>query len=376
METVVLSLIFIYFISIFYEKIQVDKNRKKIKTIIHVNGIRGKSTVSRLIDAGLRDGNRKVFTKVTGTSPRYIDIDGVEKEIVRKGKANIREQIKILKKVSKDNIDVLVLECMAVNPDLQRVCEEKILKADIGVITNVREDHLDEMGDSLEKIAYSLSKMIPKNKVLFTSEVNCFNILKNESEKRGSIAYYAQAKDEYSEIDFKENVALALSVCKELGVDEESALERMKNYKRDIGVLREINFKNKKEKNITFINALAANDPNSSKKIIDSYKVNLKWKNKRYLMINNRRDRASRMLQYVDFVKKYGEEFNGIFVSGQSKEIFLKLLKDYEGRVEVLHSIKSFEELEDDSIIFAVGNICGIGQKIIDSIESRDIKYE
>ena len=39
---------------------------------IHVNGTRGKSSVTRLIGAGLREGNIKTITKVTGTFPRLI----------------------------------------------------------------------------------------------------------------------------------------------------------------------------------------------------------------------------------------------------------------------------------------------------------------
>ena len=38
----------------------------------------------------------------------------------------------------------------------QKISEEKIVRADIGVITNVRYDHLDEMGESLEEITNSL----------------------------------------------------------------------------------------------------------------------------------------------------------------------------------------------------------------------------
>lgn len=88
METVVFTLIGIFFLKLIYEKISLEKARKKIDIVIHVNGIRGKSTVSRLIDAGLRDGEKRVFTKVTGTEPKYIGIDNRENEIKRRGKAN------------------------------------------------------------------------------------------------------------------------------------------------------------------------------------------------------------------------------------------------------------------------------------------------
>ena len=40
---------------------------------------------------------------------------------------------------NKQKAEILVLECMAVNPELQYISEQHILEADVTVITNVRE---------------------------------------------------------------------------------------------------------------------------------------------------------------------------------------------------------------------------------------------
>ncbi len=48
----VLSLLYIGYVV--FEHFYYKAKRKKIKRVIHVNGIRGKSTTTRLIDAGLR----------------------------------------------------------------------------------------------------------------------------------------------------------------------------------------------------------------------------------------------------------------------------------------------------------------------------------
>ena len=45
------------------------KSRAALRHVVHVNGTRGKSTVCRLIDAGLRAGGVRVFCKTTGTDP-------------------------------------------------------------------------------------------------------------------------------------------------------------------------------------------------------------------------------------------------------------------------------------------------------------------
>lgn len=374
METVVFTFIGIFFIKLIYEKISLEKARKKIKIVIHVNGIRGKSTVSRLIDAGLRDGKKRVFTKVTGTEPKYIDIDNQEKYIKRIGKANIREQIKTIKKAAKCKVEILILECMAVKPELQKISEEKIVRADIGVITNVRYDHLDEMGESLEEITNSLCNMVPQNGILVTGEKKNLDIIKEKAELRATkVLSIGELKDEYKKIDFMENVAVALKVCECLGVDREIALKRMKKYKKDSGVLKEIKFLNSRGKKISFINLLAANDPDSSEKIIKNFESEELWDRKKYLMVNNRRDRLSRLEQFINFVEKHEKNFEKIFISGESTNIFYKKLSKNKNKIEILKNVEQFDIFNEDSVIFAVGNICGKGKELLKDIESRGI---
>lgn len=374
METVVFTFIGIFFIKLIYEKISLEKARKKIKIVIHVNGIRGKSTVSRLIDAGLRDGKKRVFTKVTGTEPKYIDIDNQEKYIKRIGKANIREQIKTIKKAAKCKVEILILECMAVKPELQKISEEKIVRADIGVITNVRYDHLDEMGESLEEITNSLCNMVPQNGILVTGEKKNLDIIKEKAELRATkVLSMGELKDEYKKIDFMENVAVALKTCECLGVDREIALKRMKKYKKDSGVLKEIKFLNSQGKKISFINLLAANDPDSSEKIIKNFESEELWDRKKYLMVNNRRDRLSRLEQFINFVEKHEKNFEKIFISGESTNIFYKKLSKNKNKIEILKNVEQFDIFNEDSVIFAVGNICGKGKELLKDIESRGI---
>ncbi|MGL4510386.1 poly-gamma-glutamate synthase PgsB, partial [Cetobacterium sp.] len=329
---------------------------------------------SRLIDAGLRDGKKRVFTKVTGTEPKYIDIDNQEKYIKRIGKANIREQIKTIKKAAKCKAEILILECMAVKPELQKISEEKIVRADIGVITNVRYDHLDEMGESLEEITNSLCNMVPQNGILVTGEKKNLDIIKEKAGLRATkVLSMGELKDEYKKIDFMENVAVALKVCECLGVDRKIALKRMKKYKKDSGVLKEIKFLNSQGKKISFINLLAANDPDSSEKIIKNFESEELWDRKKYLMVNNRRDRLSRLEQFINFVEKHEKNFEKIFISGESTNIFYKKLSKNKNKIEILKNVEQFDIFNEDSVIFAVGNICGKGKELLKDIESRCI---
>ena len=164
------ALFSLYLLYLLWEAHAVRVARKKLAHVVHVNGTRGKSTVSRLIEAGLREGGMRVFCKTTGTDPMTIDVNGREEPIRRRGKANIKEQIAILRRAAAQDAQVLVVECMAITPEFQQASQRDILRADIGVITNVRRDHTDVMGDTLPQIAEALCHTVPRGGVLLTAE--------------------------------------------------------------------------------------------------------------------------------------------------------------------------------------------------------------
>ena len=192
------------------------KSRVTLRHVVHVNGTRGKSTVCRLIEAGLRAGGLRVFCKTTGTDPMTIDVSGNEEPLHRRGKANIKEQVGILCRAAAQNAEVLVIECMALQPEYQRCAQHRILQADVGVITNVRHDHADVMGDSLPEIADTLSNTIPKGGVLFTADEVMAARLRSHAEVLGSRFVLARPTGDEPDFDFAENISLALAVCEDL----------------------------------------------------------------------------------------------------------------------------------------------------------------
>ncbi|MFB5662388.1 poly-gamma-glutamate synthase PgsB, partial [Alteribacillus sp. HJP-4] len=117
------------------------KHRQIIKSVplrINVNGIRGKSTVTRLITGVLAEAGYKVAGKTTGTSAKFIHWTGEEDDIIRNPEGpNIKEQKVILKKASDIGANAFVGECMAINPEYQHVLQQSFLQANIGVILNV-----------------------------------------------------------------------------------------------------------------------------------------------------------------------------------------------------------------------------------------------
>lgn len=373
MNGIILLFSTIYIIYLFYESYENKKIRSSFKHIIHVNGTRGKSSTSRLIEAALRGGEYRVFCKTTGTSPRTIDVFGVEKPITRRGSPNIKEQIKILKEAAKQKADIVVIECMAVKPELQYIAQNKILNADISIVTNVRRDHLEEMGPTVKDVAISLGNIMPKNGHFITAEKRFIDYYTKIGEKLGTKVYLAEDLDWNYGIDFKENVSIALEVCKILGIDKGIAIERMKKYKKDPGVLKTYKLKTENHKDIFFVNGFAINDPDSILIIYDYLQKKELFKNKNLiLLVNNRGDRGYRVQQHIEVISKIRPDM--VWITGGYKRLMKRdiirigipeddvfITNDY--RLTKINSLK------EDFVIFAIGNMVGHGEKIIEYIE-------
>ena len=85
------------------------RNLRRVPIRIHVNGTRGKSSVTRLIAAGLRESGRTVVGKTTGTLARVILPNGDEKAVFRPSGANVLEQKRIVALAAANRADVLVI---------------------------------------------------------------------------------------------------------------------------------------------------------------------------------------------------------------------------------------------------------------------------
>ncbi len=105
---------------------------------------------------------------------------------------------------------------MAVRPLYQQYSQDYIVRSDISIITNVREDHQEEMGETLEEIGDSLALTTPMRGVLITAEErpHLRERLRRRAEERGSRLIYAdpaQVDDEdmrgFDYLQFKDNVA-------------------------------------------------------------------------------------------------------------------------------------------------------------------------
>lgn len=366
-------------------------HQKRIFSIpirIHVNGTRGKSSVTRLIGAGLRAGGISNITKVTGTFPRLILEDGAETYIHRKASANIIEQLAIVRFAANRRVKALVMECMALQPQYQTITEHKMIHSNINVMTNIRIDHTDVMGHTLDEIAETLCRTIPKNQLLFSTENVIPEKINQIAEKRNTATRFVDGQsvtyDEmkgFSYIEHRENVALALAICTHLGIERLTALKGMYEAIPDAGVLtrhRVVAF----EKEMIFYNAFAANDPDSTLLVWQKIRDEIGFEGKRIVLLNTRQDRLYRAQQLAEMVgKKMENEVDYLMLIGQSVEVVEPLAVSCGIPKKKVISIgwttpdKVFEAIlgltESVSSIVAIGNMGGMGADTVEYFKNR-----
>jgi len=348
---------------------------------IHVNGARGKSSVTRLIAAGLREGGLKTMAKTTGSAPRIINEFGKDLIIHRLRSASIGEQVKLLRSFANKKPDAVVIECMAVQPQYQWVAEQKMIQSTVSVITNVRPDHLDEMGSTMEDIALSLSNTIPFNGTLVTAEKDVLEPLERVAKSRNSNVDVVDANtisedymDKFPFLEHAENVALALQVCKDVGVSEDLALSGMLKTNPDPGalVIWNLDFKGTLHH---FVNAFAANDPKSTLQIWNMLEHRM-VDNSTCIFLNTRSDRRYRTNQLMNLV--CNEIQPDLFIiRGDDLPKELHELIDKHERMEV----KLFPEKASPSQLFeyfasiesqfimGIGNIVGWGENFVSDLK-------
>lgn len=339
---------------------------------IHVNGTRGKSSVTRLIAAGLRAGGKRTIAKITGTLPRVVMADGREAAIIRLMGANIIEQKYIFRYAATEKPDAVVIECMAVNPVYQWITERMFVRSTISVITNCRPDHLDLMGSTEQSVTLSLSNTIPNGGLCFTAENQHFGLLKKIADKRNCkikkirpTDVSSAELDAFHYIEHAENVQLALAVCQEAGISREVALKGMQHAHPDPGALKRYKIVDN-NKTIHFYSVFAANDPKSTAKVMDMLLGNLSGIEK-IIILNSRSDRYFRSQQLLDEIKPM--DFSYVFLTGEIPEKVesyayqigipkAKVINLGEPLTEIIYQ-KVLELTKKESHVVGIGNIAG-----------------
>ncbi len=320
-----------------------------------------------------------------------IRTDGSEVDVYRVGNPNLIEQTRIVRRAVEERAEVLVIECMAVSPELQPLSELRLIQSTVGVITNARADHLDVMGPTVDDVARALAQTLPLRGHAFTAERDRLDILRAVARERGTDLHSVEAAgvteidlNGFDYVEHADNVALALAVCSHLGVDRATALHGMQQATPDPGALRRYTVA-LGAKEVEFVNAFAANDPDSTALIwrrlgLDRAQSGVR----RIVLANCRGDRVQRSGQIAELVARRvtadhvvlsGEGTALVALQAVSKGLDRAKLSDLGGLDAEQVYERILDLVEDRAVVVGIGNIVGLGQEIVLHFKNRAVRH-
>ncbi|MDU0995153.1 MAG: poly-gamma-glutamate synthase PgsB [Staphylococcus lugdunensis] len=365
------------------EKRRHTNRLNKIPVRININGIRGKSTITRMVYSVLREDRIRVVGKTTGTDARMLYwFTDKEYPVIRKPQgANIGEQRDIIRKVVKQRATALVNECMAVNPDYQITFQNDLVMANIGVIVNVMEDHMDVLGPTLQDVAQAFTATIPYNGKLVVMQDKYTKFFAKEARKRKTELIVVDKEKvpesylrKFDYLVFPDNVAITLGVAQALGIDQQTALHGMLNAPPDPGAVEIKYFQANSTTNV-FVNAFAANEPQSTKAILNKVESYDYPYSKKIVILNCRSDRVDRTRQFVEnFIAEV--DYDTLICTGKSTQMVTDKMQSQPNKRYLNLEGAPFADIErtilkesQHALVFCVGNIHGPGGRIAEFIE-------
>ncbi len=365
---------------LFFERVTLQKRLEKIHLRICVNGTRGKSTVTRLIASALTEAGYRVLAKTTGSKPVLIFPDKTEKEIKRAGKPTILEQKHVLTVAGEAQADALVVEMMSIRPENSKVESEKLLKPHVLVMTNVRLDHMDDMGQTKPEIAASLAKAIPSRGTLLVMEDEFYPAFQAVADKKGTriIKVSRSAGREIGGQEFEENVRLTLAAAEFLGLSKDTAFRGMAKAQPDFGGLKVWMTRVEGEGPAWYLaSAFAANEPESTQKVLSLLRVRFpKLPSRMIALLNLREDRGDRTRQWLEALKVgFFDSFEHlVFIGGHAQVLGRKKLSGPSAKTKISALAERCpQKIMDEifgreiggAVIVGMGNMGGLGGELV-----------
>jgi poly-gamma-glutamate synthase PgsB/CapB len=232
----------------------IRRARAKIPLVIGGWGTRGKSGTER-IKAGLFHGlGVEVLVKTTGNEAMFIhtvpEAKPMELFIFRPyDKASIWEQHDLVLLAARLKVQVMMWECMALNPRYVRILEQVWMKDTITTLTNAYPDHEDIQGPAGFNIPEVMQNFIPVGGICFTAEEQMLPILEEGARRKGanlqattwrdSAMITKDVLDRFPYMEHPSNIALVLRLGDLFEVPRDFALKEMAdNVVPDVGVLK------------------------------------------------------------------------------------------------------------------------------------------
>lgn len=260
---------------------------------ILVTGSRGKSSVVRLLRAGLGAAGIEAWARITGIEPRELGPAG-ERAILRSSGAHVGEMRWWLRRLP-PTAGGVVLENSAITPDLQGLAA-RWLRPHITVLSNVLPDHQEAWGPTREAAATALAAGLPAGgRVVIPSSLEFDPVLAGLLAKRRCLAVPAQAAEGIAEPHRAHNLGLALTALRALGVDVRRARQAMLTLAPD-----RYDFRIVEHGGAELAMAFSVNDLASTRALFRS----LRWpEEKTRLVFNHRADRPGRLDAFAGWLR-------------------------------------------------------------------------
>lgn len=255
---------------------QFRRARARLPLVMGGWGTRGKSGTERLKAAVMNGLGLRVLSKTTGCEAMFLFSEPnrplSEMFLFRPyDKATIWEQARLTRMAAALETDVMLWECMGLNPGYVRVLQHDWMRDDVSTITNCFPDHEDIQGPAGVDLPVVIGEFIPSRGVLYTSEENMLPFLEERARQLdtpvtpiGWLETGLLTPDILARFPYQEhpaNIALVARMFVGMGVPEDFALKEMADrVVPDLGVLKifpEATFEGRR---IAFINGMSANE--------------------------------------------------------------------------------------------------------------------
>ncbi len=270
---------------------------------ISISGTRGKTSLAFLVYSEIADKSIGVLCKITGTLPLMF----INKSTIlmrRKGPAKLYENVI---PTNTGELDYCIMENQGISAYTMKVFHEVFLRPQTVVLTNIRLDHVENLGRTREKIASAISSTITRDvKFVLSGEID-ENI--NQILRRGTYEFEVVHSPK-PELPGSEIPALGdrlLRIYGFPGIDVWMYLRKI-----------ESELKWKEAKGLIFYDGSKINDPDSASLVI-------KWLGEvPMIILQLRRDRPGRTWAFLRMMRERWVDYDSIVVAGDWSDMFAR----------------------------------------------------
>ncbi|MCC5876900.1 MAG: hypothetical protein JJU11_11835 [Candidatus Sumerlaeia bacterium] len=301
------------------EKRSIGVCRGKIPHRILICGVRGKTTLARMLHAGFLASSHRTTCRISGDSPVYIDANGTPEAVRRWGPANIREVRRALHRMAKDDTEIAVLENMAIQYDLQKVICHEIVRPTMVIVAPDAPDHLEHWPLDPALRASSLLETIPHDVPVVFVPTPANRMAHDLALEQGRNVHWPEVPPAVDLPDWSAALAAAtLHTLHAIGVGEHApqatreVIDLAKNSSKPS--LWKVNGRD-------VLDLMSANDPETSTTLVEEA-IRSVGHDRVHLVYNHRADRPARLASFLPLFQRWPASLMGDMVPLSCSGIF------------------------------------------------------